>query len=314
MASNEIEILDTAASVEKLNKIAAGRALNRRRFMTALGVTGAVAGASIMSGCSVASTPVSTVSLTGTGQTDALNFLLNLKYLSATFYSYITTGADISASATGVTLQSSGAISGAPALIVPTGANSQQTTDLLNEIYFDEWNHLANLQSILGYSGSYRPAINLAATAVITASNVLSIARILEDVTVTAYNGIASVLVNSNVTYAMQLLGADSFHAGALRLVDIQNSITSTAVDSLDVPPIDPGSSTAAAAGPTATGAFFATAGAASTNATTGQGFAFSRTTSQVLALLYGAPSLASTGTSSGGYFPRGVNGNINTV
>jgi hypothetical protein len=48
MASNEIETLDSAASVEKLNKIAAGRALNRRHFLAALGMTGAAAGAGLM--------------------------------------------------------------------------------------------------------------------------------------------------------------------------------------------------------------------------------------------------------------------------
>ena len=112
MASKEIEVLDPAATVDKLNKIAAGRALNRRHFITALGMTGAAAGAGLMSGCTTTSSvPVTTV--VGSGQIDILNFALNLEYLQATFYSYVTTGADMPASA-GVTANS-GAITGTAA-------------------------------------------------------------------------------------------------------------------------------------------------------------------------------------------------------
>ncbi len=94
MASNEIEVLDPAATVEKLKKIAAGRALNRRHFMAALGMTGAAAGAGLLSGCSAQHhTPASP--LPAPAQSDYLNFALNLEYLEATFYSYITQGTDL---------------------------------------------------------------------------------------------------------------------------------------------------------------------------------------------------------------------------
>ena len=66
MASNEIEILDPTATVEKLKKIAAGRALNRRRFLASLGMTGAAAGAGLLSGCSTTNT-VTAVTTTSTG-------------------------------------------------------------------------------------------------------------------------------------------------------------------------------------------------------------------------------------------------------
>ena len=76
------------------------------------------------------------------------------------------------------------------------------------------------------------------------------------------------------------------------------------------------------AAGPTASGGFFTTSGGAAVAGTSGtNGFAIARTTSQVLAVLYGAPTTAGTaivpassGTSVGGFFPNGVNGKINTV
>jgi len=310
MASREVETLGSAKTVEKLQEIAAGRALNRRRFVAALGMT--AAGAGLMSGCSNGTVTSSTNSGGGTTspQIDALVFALNLEYLEATFYSYITQGTDLSASLT----TSSGAVAGAPSKLTFTGTNAQQITDMMNEIYFDEVGHLTTLRTLLGSSGIARPALNLAAFGAITATNALSIARLLEDVGVTAYTGAATSLGNSNLTFASQILAVESFHSGALRLVSVQNPTLSAyvAADNQDVRPADPGSSVGTA-GPTSAGSFFPTYGATQVNTTAG--IAFSRTTSQVLAVLYGsAGSPASAGASSGGFFPGGLNGNIKTV
>jgi hypothetical protein len=326
MASNEIETLDPAATVDKLNKIAADRALDRRHFITALGMTGAVAGAALMSGCNATTTPIA-VTTAGAGQTNILNFLLNLEYLQATLYSFLT-GANITSPSAALTTNS-GAITGAPAALAvgtPTQM-SQQIIDLLNEMYFDEVNHVIGLQSVLGSVAVPRPAINLAAFGAITGSNALSIARLLEDVGVTAYAGAIAGLSTSNATYSGQVLGVESFHSGALRLLTIQNSTTIAtpllALDGLDVTPDDLGSPSNTASGPTASGGFFPTYGGGypsnSAYATTlpagAAGYAYSRTTSQVLAILYGsATALATSGTSSGGFFPSGVNGAITTI
>jgi hypothetical protein len=311
MASNEIEDLGTAVTVENVKKNAAGRALNRRHFMAALGMTGAAAGAGLMSGCSNSNSvavPTSTP-----GQTNALNFVLNIKYLQATFYSYLTTGADIAAS-TGVSLQNSGTVTGAPAALTVGGSITQQTVDLLNEVYFEEWNHLVVLQSILGSAVVPRPALNLAAFGAITPTNALSVARLLEDVSVSAFTGVAPSLSNGNLTYAGQILGAESFHAGALRLLSIQNKTIAAyiAADGQDVAPVDPGTATLAAAGPVGNGAFFATYGTA---AGASAGFSLTRTTSQVLAVLYGiGKGAVASGTTLGGFYPNGVNGAISVV
>ncbi|MGP8225553.1 MAG: ferritin-like domain-containing protein [Terracidiphilus sp.] len=318
MASTEIEILDPAATVDKNNKIAAGRAQNRRRFIAALGMTGAAAGVGLMSGCSTTSTSSIATTPSGTGQTSILAFLLNLQYLEATLYSYLATGGDLPSSV----ISGSGTITGAPAALAVGGTITQLGLDLLNETYYDELNHVIFLQSILGSGVVARPAINLAAFGAPTTANALSIGRLLEDVGVTACASALAGLSTSNAAYVAQILGAESFHAGALRLLSIQSSSPYiNSGDGLDVPPYDPNSAALAAAGPAALGGFFASAGgaAASTNIT--EGLAYTRTTSQVLAVLYGTPTSsglaivpASAGTNSGGFFPKGVNGAINTI
>jgi hypothetical protein len=303
MASNEIEVLDPAATVEKIKRIASGRALNRRHFLTALGMTSAAAGAGLLSGCNA--TTFNTA--TGIQQSDILNFALNLEFLEATFYSYITTGADLPFAVT----SGSGAITGAPsAKLTFTGTNAAQITDMLNEIYYDEINHVTALQGVLGSAVVSRPAINLAALGTITATNALGIARLFEDVGATAYAGALTLLSATNLQYATQILAVEGFHAGALRLVSIQNPTIAAYIqaDSLDVKPFDEGSGPAAAAGPTASGGFFATAGAATATSSVPLGFAFTRAAGAVLSIAYGG------GSTSGGFFPSGVNGLINST
>jgi hypothetical protein len=339
MASNEIAILDPAATVDKLNKIAADRAVNRRRFIAALGIAGAAAGAGLLSGCANnATTPIS--SALGAGQTDILNFVLNIEYLEATLYAYLTTGGDLSASVTG----NGPAPTGAPSALTVVAPLTQQYIDLLNEIYFDELNHVSYLRSILGSAAVPRPAINLAAFGTITATGpitsttvpALSLARLLKDLGVTAYASVVTGLSTSNTTYLGQILGAESFHSGALRLISIQLSTLTPAIatyfpitDGLgyDVPPADLGTAALEAAGPTASGGFFPTYGGAAVPGVTGSsftgttgtcgtnGFGYARTLQQVLQVLYGASNTAPAphGSFSGGFFPNGVNGNLTT-
>ena len=307
MASTEIEILDPAATVEKVKRIAAGRALNRRNFLAAFGMTGVAAGAGLMSGCNATTTSVPVTSASP-AETNLLNFALNLEYFEATFYSFITQGTDLPSNLT----VGSGAVTGAPGQLVFTGTNAPQTTDLLNEIYFDELNHVTFLHSLLGSAAIARPAINLAAFGAITATNALPAARLLEDVVVTAYSGVIPSLTTSNATYASQILGVESSHAGAMRLINIQAGTAVVYIptgDGFDVIPYDPGTAALAAAGPTAAGGFFPTAGGE------GLGMTGARPTSQVLAIFYGAfGAPAASGSLKGGFFPSGVNGAITTV
>jgi hypothetical protein len=301
-----------------LKALAARRALSRRRFLqTATALSAAAAGATLLSGCS------SDVSASGPAQSDVLNFALNLEYLEATFYINITTGGDLSSANT----TGSGTITNLPGKLT---SYNQQTTDILNEIAFDEQSHVTDLRAALGTLAVPRPALNLGALGTILASNALSVARLFEDVGVTAYAGAAQYLSGANLTYAAQILGVEGFHAGALRLLCIQQGQTgyiATAAkpaDGYDVLPYDPGVAAISATGPTASsttvipapstgGGFFATAGGTTALQLNGTfaGFAYTRTTSQVLSIVYGTTVAGST---SGGFFPNGMNGNIKTI
>ena len=286
-------------------------ALNRRHFLAGVGAVTTIAAGAAVLGCGDSTLPY--VDAATQPQVDILNFALNLEYLEATFYSYIVTGKDLDSSLTG----------GGPA---PTGGPAQitfpnaQINDLFAEIFFDEMAHVSDLRTALGPVAIARPQLNLAALAPIAAANYLQVARLFEDVGVTAYIGAAASLSGNNLTAAAQILAVEGFHAGALRLINIQQGAAYPATlagyvpaDGYDIKPADPGTVALAEAGPTtANGGFFATGA----NGTTGQtniypGFAYQRTSSQVLSIIY---ANTATGTAKGGFFPNGVNGNITTV
>ena len=291
-----------------LNRIRIRRAVNRRNFLSGLGIAGAaMAGGAILAGCGGSS--MTKVSASGPSETDVLNFALNLEYLEATFYSYVVTGGDIPSGSTGGGPAPTGAPSSTPTF------QSQQIADMFAEIYYDEISHVNDLRSALGSSAVARPQLNLGALGTVSTANYIVFARLFEDVGVTAYAGAATDLTGTNLQYAAQILAVEGFHSGAIRLVAIQQGVpylptADIPSDNLDVPPYDLGSITTAEDGPAAKGGFFATAGATPPNQTPA-GMAYTRTTSQVLAIVYANDA---TGTSKGGFFPDGLNGNINTV
>ncbi len=302
--------LETAATLspeQLLNRVRTVKALNRRRFLTTLGAAGAaIAGTTVLAGCGTSNNAVSAA---GPSETDVLNFALNLEYLEATFYSYVATGGDIPSASTG----------GGPA---PTGApgakpnfQTPEIADLFAEIYFDELSHVNDLRGVLGSDAVARPQLSLNALGTVSTSNYITFARLFEDVGVTAYTGAATDLTGTNLQYAAQILAVEAFHSGAIRLIDIQQSVPYLPAsvvpgDGMDVPPYDPGSVSLAEAGPASNGSFFATAGVNGVDKTPA-GFAYTRTTSQVLAIVY---ANSASGTAKGGFYPNGMNGNITTV
>lgn len=306
MPEKEVPVIPSAEQL--LNRIRIKRALNRRNFLANLGITGAaIAGGAILAGCG--GSGMKKVAAAGPSETDVLNFALNLEYLEATFYSYVVTGGDIPASSTGGGPAPTGAPSATPTF------QSQQIADVFAEIYFDELSHVNDLRTALGSAAVARPQLALGALGTVSTANYITFARLFEDVGVTAYAGAATDLSGTNLQYAAQILAVESFHSGAIRLIAVQQGIpylptADIPSDGLDVPPLDPGSISAAEDGPTTKGAFFATAGATAPDNVL-PGFAYTRTTSQVLAIVYAS---SATGTTKGGFYPDGLNGNINTV
>jgi hypothetical protein len=255
---------------------------NRRSFVRKLGIAGAALGAagSRSWGQAAAITDV-----------DILNFALNLEYLEAEFYTAATTGATIGVSGVSIAgTGTAGATTGGSQVTFP----SSTVQAIAMELAHDEQTHVTLLQgAILGLGGQpiAKPAINLAALGIGfgSQSDFLTVARALEDIGVTAYGGAAPLISSKTILgYAARILAVEALHSGNIRLLVAQNSILTAAVDGVDhLPP------------PSGT-LYFTTNTMALTEV---------RSPGEVLFLAYGGKANAT----SGGFFPNGVNGNINT-
>ncbi len=257
---------------------------NRRRFFKKLGIASAVAGA-------VTGTRGQAQMQAAIGDADILNFALNLEYLEAEFYTVATTGTTLSASGF------SGAGSGVGG---PTTGGKQVTFSdntvqaVAKELANDEQAHVKLLQgAITGLGGQpvAKPAINLGALGIGFGSQgeFLTLARVFEDIGVTAYNGAAPLIQNKAILgYAARILATEAEHAGAIRLLVAQNSVPTTSLDGVDHTP------------PMSGTMYF------STNSS---GLTEVRSPGQVLYLAYGGKANAT----SGGFFPAGANGLLNT-
>jgi hypothetical protein len=254
---------------------------------------------------------------------DILNFALNLEYLEAQFYSYAAFGTGLPASdLTGTGTQGA----------VTAGRQATFTDPLVaqyaKEIAQDERAHVEFLRRALGTSAVAQPAIDIGtdpngafSTAARAAGligpgqsfdpyasdeNFLLGAFIFEDVGVTAYKGAAPLLANKTFTEAAAgILAVEAYHAAIVRttlfrkgiqtpaLIDATEKI-SNARDTLDNP-IDDDQG-------------IAPIGNASNIAPLdSNGLAYSRTTGDVLNIVYLNPGAVS----KGGFFPNGVNGSI---
>lgn len=288
--------------------------LDRRRFLRAAGLTGVgVAGLGVLGGGIAYAGDGSE----GGGPSDAavLNFALNLEYLEAEFYLRALTGEGLKDDqVTGAgTL---GEVTGGYKVNFETKLGAQYAA----EIAADENAHVDFLRKALGDAKVARPAIDLqdAFTAAAMAAGVIGEgetfdpfkdetsfllgAFIFEDVGVTAYKG-ASPLV-SNKTFleaAAGILAVEAYHAGLVRTLLLAGGAAETvgkisdARDSLDGPDdLDQG--------------IVDENGNANIVPTDPNSIAFSRSAGQVLNIAYLNPASVT----SGGFFPAGVNGEIN--
>ncbi|MBN8849351.1 MULTISPECIES: ferritin-like domain-containing protein [unclassified Sphingomonas] len=301
---------------------AALRSAERRRFLSLVGRGGAAAGGlALLSACggssSGSATPTPTPSATSTSSIEAadisiLNYALNLEYLSAQYFSWAAQGSGLPSSDTSGT--------GTPGSV--TGGTQVTFADPIvaacaREIARDERAHVEYLRAQLGSAAVAMPAIDIsnafAALGQIAGvasfnpyssdENFLYGAFILKDVIVTAYKGLAPLVgTPAWIAGVAGILGAESYHGGLIRTLLYQKGFTVTATkfsdarDSLD--------------GSTDLDQGIAGADSSISNVAPvdGNGIVFSRSTGQALNIFF----LNKASTTSGGFFPSGVNGTVN--
>jgi hypothetical protein len=296
-----MEITQREANVEE-------QAISGRRAAMLLG-TAALAG--------MALSPRAMAQAAAVTDTDILNFALNLEYLEAQFYTLATTGKTIDQ--IGISITSGGGSTGG-SVTVKANAAVQFVTPLLQqfagEIAKEEQNHVTFLRTALGASAVAMPNIDLMNSFNAFAqaaglgptfdpfaneTNFLLGAFIFEDVGVTAYSGAAGLISSgSYLDKAAGILAVEAYHAGSIRTrifaagaqAQTASQLIATARAKLDGTNNDD-------IGVGLSGGV-ATIVDADANA-----IAFSRTTAQVLKVVYGG------GTNSGAFFPNGLNGTI---
>jgi len=260
-------------------------ASNRRSFVRKLGIASATAGAAFMVGPEKAGATTS-----HPNDVDILNFALNLEYLEAEFYTKATSGKYINEAP--YYIGTSGVGDEGPTTggkQVNLGANKVIFTNQVAwQIAVDERDHVKLLRSALGSNAIAKPEINLDAAGFGfgNGKEFLKLARMFEDIGVSAYGGAAPLISSKAIlATAARILAVEAEHTGNIRLQVAYFDVSTSPMDSVDIIPPPTGS------------LFF------SVNETTG--LTAVRTPGQVLYLAYGNLGNAR----SGGFFPKGANG-----
>lgn len=302
----------------------ARRRVDRRDFFMRMGGSAFVAGATALSSTAAeAQTAAPT-------DNDVLNFALNLEYLEAQFYSYASFGNGLDNTLlTGTGTQGGLQAFGARAVPFQDPIVRQYAREIAN----DEIAHVKFLRQALTVNNVSAavatPVIDISINAngafssaarsakLITGpdstfdpylndENFLLGAFIFEDVGVTAYKGAAGLLTNKTfLEAAAGILAVEAYHSSIVRttlygkgvampMLRTSADAISDARDSLDgTTDLDQGISPRN--------------GASNIVPLDKDGLAFSRTTGQVLNIVY----LNSMAVNGGGFFPNGVNGTI---
>jgi hypothetical protein len=272
--------------MSKILNEAIAAATNRRTFVRKLSIAGVAAGAAMR----MQSQDVSTQAI---NDADILNFALNLEYLEAEFYTVATTGKTIEQ--LGFTIQ------GGDGMVGPTTGGKYVdfsadrvnfSIELVHQIAHDEQQHVKLLQGALKAAGApfvSKPSINLNALGFGFHSyrDFFKLARIFEDIGVSAYGGAAPLISDKAVlAAAARILAAESEHVGAVRLqVARLVEPTRPPLDAADILPPPSGKHVLSL---------------------DDSGLSAIRTPGEVLYLAYGGANKT-----SGGFFPQGVNGTI---
>jgi hypothetical protein len=262
-------------------------------------------------GLGTAFAAVSGVGLFSPARADILNFALNLEYLEAEFYLFAVNGTGLpNTSIDGV---------GTTGNVIGGGAvpfKSQYIQQFATKIANDEFAHVNFLRTALGSAAVARPTIDLynsfnalaAAAGLIQSGQTFNPfadelsfllgAYIFEDVGVTAYNG-AAPLIHSK-TYlgaAASILAVEAYHAASIRTLLFEAGQGDATAKI---------SAVRAAASGADDDQGVVVNGMPNITPTDNNALAFSRTTTQVLNIVY-------LGGASGnfGFFPKGLNGAI---
>lgn len=261
---------------------------NRRRFMKKISAATAVLGAVGIASTTNAQTPTPSPDIT---DVDILQFALNLEYLEAEFYTFAVSGRSIDRFGVGITGDGiAGPTTGGSQVIFNN--NTIPVQNIMEELASDERAHVNLLRGALTAAGVMpvaKPAINLNGLGFGFGGQVdfVIVARILEDIGVTAYAGAAPLIVSKDIlAVAARILAVEAFHSGNIRLLVAQNRYNTTKVDGVDVLPPPSGTR------------FFTTVD---------NSLSAVRTPAQVLFLAYGLKANAT----GGGFYPAGVNGKI---
>ena len=315
-------------------------ASSRRSFMRRASLAG-MAGALLPTAASFLTAPKAEAAPTPSPELDGaiLNFALNLEYLEAQYYLYAVTGTGLNGNNVATT---GGDGSAAGDVILKPNFTAVKFSNPVveayaNEIATDEKNHVAFLRSALAAAGNLevaQPTIDLynSFNALATAANIgdgtfdpfvndvtfLLGAFIFEDVGVTAYHGAAPLIYTSAyLAAAAGILAVEAYHASEVRTIlygmsqengdpngiiptvqkisdtrDLLASATGTKEKEKDQGLTSDGTET----------------GAANIVPTDSNSIVFSRTTSQILRIVYGSMARKPV---PGTFFPNGMNGAI---
>ncbi len=288
---------------------------DRRRFLQSAGALGlGVVGASTIGGAATAYA-AEAVEAEAVSDGAVLNFALNLEYLEGEFYSYAVHGYGLADGLTTGTGKRGGVIGGKK---VPF--KTPRIKQYAAEIAADELAHVRFLRGALGSAAVSRPAINIrdSFTAAARAAkligahdvfdpyanenNFLLAAFLFEDVGVTAYKGAAPLITNKGyLEAAAGILAVEAYHASTIRTSLFEKGLAAQVAKLSGARNILDGY------GDEDQG--IVRNYSANIDPTDKNGIAFSRSYDRVLNIVYLNPNKVT----KGGFYPSGVNGDLNT-
>ncbi len=297
--------------------------VSRRKFISGVSAgLGATAAVSLAAGCtgnSTSGTPTPTPApVAGITDTAILNFALNLEYLEAEFYLRAVTGNGLPTADIGT---NPGTVTGGTQVPFMTPAIQQYAVEIANH----EQAHVEFLRTAITSLGGtpvdrpmidFTDAFNTAASAAGIGSSFNPFADensfvvgsfVFEDVGVTAYNGAAPLITNKQTVLAAagSIVAVEAYHAGLIRTLLVY--LGQTYINYADQIAALRASADIAVTGGTSAETPLSTT--TIVNAASGTSLGYSRSTDQVLHIVYLNPNPGVT--SKGGFFPNGMNGTI---